>query len=70
MPTKENIKKMHQHFGFDTTFARADVMNVTGLTATPASNLIRKMKDLSLIEGTESRGKYKFVETETTSQNQ
>ena len=42
--------KMYLHFGFDIVFARTDVMNVTGLTATPATELMRKLKNNELIE--------------------
>lgn len=35
-------------------------MEVTGLTATPATELMRKLKDIKLIESTKGRGKYKF----------
>lgn len=63
-PTKENIMKMHLHFGFDTVFARADVMKVTGLTATPATELMRKLKNSKLIESAKGRGKYRFSEPE------
>lgn len=61
-PTKENIMKMFQHFGFDTVFARADVMKVTGLTATPATELMRKLKNREMIERVKGRGKYRFSE--------
>ena len=61
-PTKENILKLFQHFGFDTVFARADVMQVTGITATPATELMRKMKEAKLIGSAKGRGKYKFIE--------
>ena len=61
-PTRENILKLLQHFGFDTSFARADVMQVVGITATPATELMRKMKEAKLIESAKGRGKYKFVE--------
>lgn len=60
-PTKENILKLFQHFGFDTVFARADVMQITGITATPATELMRKMKNARLIESAKGRGKYVFV---------
>ncbi len=60
-PTKENIMKVYLHFGFDTVFARADVMSVTGLTATPATELMRKLKNNKLIESANGRGKYKFM---------
>ena len=61
-PTKENIMKMFQHFGFDTVFARADVMKATGLTATPATELMRKLKNREMIERVKGRGKYRFSE--------
>ena len=54
--------KMFQHFGFDTVFARAYVMKVTGLTATPATELMRKLKNREMIERVKGRGKYKFSE--------
>ena len=61
-PTKNNILKLFQYFGFNTAFARADVMRVTELTATPATDLMRKMKDAGLIVSTDGRGKYVFPE--------
>ena len=61
-PTRENILKLFQHFGFDIAFARADVMQVTGITATPATELMRKMKEANLIESAKGRGKYQFTE--------
>lgn len=50
IPTRENIIKLFQHFGFNTVFSRADVMQVIGITATPATELMRKMKKAKLIE--------------------
>ena len=61
-PTKENILKLYMNFGVDTIFARADVMKVTGLTATAATELMRKMKEAKLIESAKGRGKYKISE--------
>lgn len=61
-PTRENMLKLFQHFGFDIPFARADVMQITGITATPATELMRKMKEAKLIESAKGRGKYKFIE--------
>jgi len=62
VPTKDNILKVFAQFGTETAFARADVMEFTGLTATPATELMRKMKDNHLITATTKRGKYKFIE--------
>ena len=61
---KKNIMKMYLHFGFDTVFARADVMKVTELTATPATELMRKLKNSELIARAKGRGKYRFFEQE------
>ena len=61
-PTRENMLKLFHSFGFDIAFARADVMQIVGITATPATELMRKMKEARLIESTRGRGKYKFVE--------
>mgnify|MGYP001658673903 CR=1 FL=1 len=61
-PTRENIFKLYDNFGFDVIFARADVMKITRLTATPASELMRKLKGNNLIESAKGRGKYKFIE--------
>lgn len=61
-PTRDNIMKIYLHFDFDTDFARADVMEVTGLTATPASELIRKLKRAGVVESAKGRGKYKFID--------
>lgn len=59
-PTKDNMKKTFSHFGYDTMFTRADVMMVTGLTATPASELMRKMRNNGLIISVVGRGNYMF----------
>ena len=64
MPTKQNILKIYRHFGFDIIFARADIMKVTGITATPATALMKKLREAELIEPVRNhgRGKYKFTE--------
>ena len=62
IPIRENIIKLFQHFGFNTVFSRADVMQVIGITATPATELMRKMKKAKLIESAKGRGKYIFTE--------
>ena len=60
-PTKDHMLKLFRNFGFDTIFARADVMQVTGITATPATELMRKMKEAKLIMRAKGRGKYIFA---------
>ena len=61
-PTRENILKLFLHFGFDNAFARVDVMKVTGITATPATELMRKLKAAKLIVSAKGRGRYIFTE--------
>lgn len=61
-PTRNNIERIYVHFGTDTVFSRADVMEITGLTATPASELMRKLKTYGIIMPVKGRGKYKFIE--------
>ena len=63
-PTKGNIMKIYQKFGDNIVFSRADVMKVTGLTATPATELMRKLRNNGLIESAAGRGKYRFSETQ------
>ena len=61
--TKENIRKLYQHFGYDSVFSRADVLEIIGITASPASELLRKMKIAGLIGEVRGQGKgrYKFI---------
>ncbi len=63
-PTKGNIMKIYQKFGDNIVFSRADVMKVTGLTATPATELMRKLRNNGLIGSAAGRGKYRFSETQ------
>lgn len=62
-PTEENILKLFEEYGFNSSFSRSDVMSVTDLTASPASELIKKMKRAGLIVPANKRGKYHFAET-------
>lgn len=61
-PTKDNMLKAFMHFGFDSSFTRADIMEVAGITATPATELMRKLKEENLIQSVKGRGRYMFVE--------
>ena len=51
-----------QEFGFDSAFARVDIMTLAGITSTPAGELIKKLKKAKLIEVVrgQGKGKYKF----------
>lgn len=62
--TKENVKKMFLHMGFDGIFGRKDIMEIVNVSITAAGNLINKLKNVELIESVagQGKGKYKFVE--------
>lgn len=59
-PTQNNIVLLFSAFGFDSVFSRADIIRHTGLTPSPASTLIRKMKESELIEEIKGQGKGKY----------
>ena len=61
--TKETMLKLYHKFGFDAAFARADIMNLAGVTSSPAGALIDKLKSAGLIEPVagQGKGKYRFV---------
>ena len=59
-PTQDNIVLLFSAFGFDSVFSRADIIRHTGLTPSPASTLIRKMKESELIEEIKGQGKGKY----------
>jgi len=61
--TKETMLKLYHKFGFDTAFARADIMKLAGVTSSPAGALIDKLKSAGLIEPVagQGKGKYRFV---------
>ena len=47
--------------GHDVVFGRTDVMRTLGLTASPASELLKKMLQLGLTEAVTGKGKGKYV---------
>jgi predicted HTH transcriptional regulator len=59
--TKKHILTIYSQFGSEVPFSRADIMAHTGLSATAASDLLRKLKDAGLVERAEGRGKYKLI---------
>ena len=59
--TKAHIEKLFAAFGYDTVFGRTDVMKCLGLTASPASELLKKMLGMGLIEVVTGKGKGKYV---------
>ena len=58
--TKQNIYRLFEAFGYDRFFGRTQVMEVLGITASPASALLSKMSSLRLIMPMEGRGKGKY----------
>lgn len=59
--TQEHIRKLFDEFGYDTFFGRAEVMDLLDLTASPASELLRKMRDLELTYPMKGKGKGKYL---------
>lgn len=60
--TQEYIRSLFNVVGFDNIIGRQLVMDVTGLKAAAASDLIKKLKELDIIEAVSGfgKGKYKF----------
>ena len=48
--TKKNIQMLRDALGNDRIFGRSDVMNIPGITASPASALIKKMLEYGVIK--------------------
>ena len=62
LKTKEHIRNIFEEVGFENIFGRQVVMEITGLKAATASELIKKLKTLEIIENVSGfgKGKYKF----------
>lgn len=62
--TKKNIQMLRDALGNDRIFGRSDVMNILGITASPASALIKKMLEYGVIKPQKGydKGKYTFTE--------
>ena len=60
--TRKNIETLYQAYGTEKVFGRAEIMQITGITASPAGELVRKMKNTGLIVAVSGQGKgrYKF----------
>ena len=59
--TKQHIKDLFERFGYERFFGRTEVMDVLGITASPASALIKKMLDIKLIFPMKGKGKGKYL---------
>ena len=62
--TKKKIMQLHEQFGNNIIFSRADIMRITGITSSPAGDLIKKMQSANLIKFVSGygKGKYRFKE--------
>lgn len=60
-PTRKNVLALYERFGLYETFSRTDVVNICSITKSPASSLISFMNESGLIEKTATRGKYRFI---------
>ena len=62
--TKKKIMLLYNQFGSNIIFSRSDIMRLTGITSTPAGDLIKKMQNANLIELVSGygKGKYRFKE--------
>lgn len=62
--TKKNIQMLRDALGNDRIFGRSDVMNILGITASPASALIKNMLEYGVIKPQKGYGKGKYTFTE------
>lgn len=62
--TKSKIIALFNAVGFEQVFGRADISKIIGITASPAGELIKKLKAADLIMPVtgQGKGKYKFLE--------
>lgn len=58
---QKQFEKMVSAFGTETVFGRNDIMNTLGLTASPASALIKKLLEANKIKAVTGHGKGKYV---------
>lgn len=59
--TMRNIRKLYDDFGCEMIFARADVMQSLKLTASPSSELLKKMLAAGIIIPVSGKGKGKYI---------
>ena len=59
--TKQHIDNLFAEFGYERFFGRTEVMDVLGITASPASALIKKLLDLELVCPMKGKGKGKYL---------
>lgn len=61
MQTLSHIENLYKHFQNKNVFGRSDVMQMLGITASPASELIRKLLEANIIIPVKGKGKGKYV---------
>ena len=59
--TLGHIQKLYDRFGEEKVFGRTEIMAESGLTESPASELIRKLLDIAIIILVRGKGKGKYV---------
>ena len=60
--TADHVRRMFAAYGFETIFGRGDVTELLGITASPASTLLKKLVDMGITEAVNGlgKGKYRF----------
>ena len=60
--TADHVRRMFAVYGFETIFGRGDVTELLGITASPASTLLKKLVDMGITEAVSGlgKGKYRF----------
>ena len=58
--TTANAVKLLRAFGFERFFSRSDVMELLGITASPATTLMKKLSELGITEAVSGMGKGKY----------
>jgi len=61
-PTKRNLLKLFETFGYEDAFMRADVIAICELAPSSAGKMLNRLKELQVIKAApDGRGKYKFT---------
>ncbi|MBP5610797.1 MAG: cell filamentation protein, partial [Clostridia bacterium] len=60
--TSNNVLKLLGRFGFDVPFGREDLINELGITKSPASEILNKLRSIGAVLPARGsgRGKYRF----------
>jgi Fic family protein len=59
--TKQHILTIFYEYGYEKFFGRSEVMHLLGITASPASALIKKMVNAGIIYPIKGKGKGKYL---------